>query len=454
MKIKNIAYLAIVTLVIANCSSDPKWKTALLDGTITVADSVDSSQDYSGIQVIITYQGLVDAEVDTLFNKKTDKAGKVKGRVEFPQKGVYPVFLMRYGNQVGVTQFILADKDTLTFSGELPGLNQTLEVDSREHRAMKTFNRIDRGFKRVSAFIAAGAVEDSLIYNEVYKWSQIFWEVTQKNNNTMAANLAASESVRLLSLIDESLMMNRIDEALQNEGRTFIAANYGFPYVSKQYGIDRGISYLDSLEALTEDENVVLNLKQKKIEAYYDSSRVEEAKVSLEQFEKNYKQDVNAMEWAKSIGYDLAYLAPGYRVPDFDFITQEGDSVNAASLLGKPYILEITPVASQLYQNQYDRTVVIHQIYQNYGLEIFTIPLDRSEVTVNAFFEERVKYWSVASFNSFDIKKLIETFNVTDVPTRILVDQKGNIVRKYVATEFTDVIQGMNTIINQTKRES
>lgn len=65
-----------------------------------------------------------------------------------------------------------------------------------------------------------------------------------------------------------------------------------------------------------------------------------------------------------------------------------------------------------------------------------------------------MKHWGVAAFGTFDIQKLIETFNVTDVPTRILVDQNGNIVRKYVASEFTDVIQGMNTVINQSKIES
>ena len=327
-------------------------------------------------------------------------------------------------------------------------------MNSREHRAIETFNRIDRNFRRVSAYISAGAIADSLIYDEVFKWSDIYWEVAQKNKNTIASNLAATESVRLLNLINKPLMMKRIDEALQDEDRIFIASHFGFPQVSKIYGIDKGVFYLDSLASLTEDEDIILSLNQLKIEAYYDSSRVEKAKKALEKFEREYKDNVNAMEWAKNIGYDLVYLAPGYRVPDFKFITQEGDSVNAASLIGKPYILEITPVASKLYQNQYDRTVVIQQIYQNYDLEIFTIPLDRSEVTVNAFFEERVKHWSVAAFDSFDIQKLIETFNVTDVPTRILVDQKGNIVRKYVATEFTDVIQGMNTIINQTKRES
>lgn len=454
MKITRLFYLILVTVFVANCSNDPEWETALLNGKITVADSIDSSKDYSGIEVMITYQNSINSGPDTLFSESTNKQGELKGKIEFPKKGVYPVYLYRNGNQVGATQFILSDNDTLTFSAELPGVSQTLQVNSREHRAMETFNRIDRNFKRVSAYISAGAVEDSLIYDEIFKWSDVYWEVAQKNKNTIASNLAASESVRLLNIINKPLMMERIDEALQEEGRIFVASNYGFPQVSRVNGIERGVSYLDSLASLTEDEEIILSLSQRKIEAYYDSSRVEEAKNSLQAFEKEYEDNVNAMEWAKNIGYDLAYLAPGYRVPEFNFITQEGDSVNASSLVGKPYILEITPVASRLYQNQYDRTVVIHQIYQNYDLEIFTIPLDRSEVTVNAFFEERVQHWSIAAFDSFDIQKLIETFNVTDVPTRILVDQKGNIVRKYVTTEFTDVIQGMSTIINQTKRES
>jgi hypothetical protein len=454
MNIKNTFYLILLTIFIANCSGEPKWESVSIDGRITVADSIDNSGDYSGIEVVIVYQKSIDSEIDTLFNKVTNKSGIVKGKLDFPEKGVYPVFFRRNGNQIGATQFILAKNDTISFSGELPGLDQTFDIDSREHRAMKTFNRINRGFNRVSTYISAGAIEDSLLYGEVFKWSELYWEVAQKNPNTVASNLAVSESVKLLNMLDKSLMMTRIDQSLDQDGRIFVAANYGFSHVSKSEGIEKGVSYLDSLMTLTNDEEIVLSLSKLKIEAYYDSSRIDEAKNSLSEFESDYKDNKNAMEWAKTIGYDLVYLAPGFRVPNFNFITQEGDSVNAASLVGKPYILEITPIASRIYQNQYDRTVVIHQIYQNYGLDIFTIPLDQSEVTVNAFFEERVKHWPVASFNSFDIQKLIENFNVTDVPTRILVDQNGNIVRKYVTTEFTDVIQGLNTIINQTKRES
>ena len=454
MKNKYLYFLSTVIFLIIGCSSEPEWGTAYIDGKFTVADSLDDSGDYSDIQLFITFQENPDSSIDTLFNKSTNEKGEIKGKVKFPKKGIFPVFIKRYGTDIGATQFILADNDTLSFSGELPGLDQNFILESREHTAMNTFNRIDRGFKRVAGFINAGALEDSLIYNEIFKWNEIFWEVAQKNKGTLASNLSAAESVRLLNLIDQPLMMDRIDEVLEDEFNIFVGVNYGFPYVAEQKGIEKGVSYLDSLMELTEDENTLLSLTQKKIEAYYDSSRVDEAKANLEKFEKEFKDNLTAMEWAKDIGYDLAYLAPGYRTPDFSFITQEGDTVNSAILLGKPYILEITPVASQLYQDQYQRTVVIHQIYRNYGLEIFTIPLDRSEVTVNAFFEERVKHWSVAAFGSFDIKKLIETFNVTDVPTRILVDQNGNIVRKYVTTEFTDVIQGMSAIINKTKRES
>ncbi len=449
MKITYKAFFAVLAIILISCSSKPEWKKAFIEGSLTVADSIDNSKDYSGIQLIITYRENQDSEIDTLFNKSTDKSGKLKGDFSFPDQGVYPLYFVRNGNTLGVSQIILADNDTTKISAELPGLDQTLNLNSREQRAMDKFNQINRGFSRVAAYISVGAVQDTLVESEVRKWSDLFWEVADKNQGTIAENLAMSESVRLLNIIDQPEMMTLIDESIsRNERMVLTASNYGFKYISSSKGIDRGIMYLDSLIKITDKEDLVINLKQKKVEAYYDSSKIVEAQKSLEDFERSYKDDKRAMEWAKTIGYDLDYLAPGYRVPDFSFLTQEGDSVNSSTLIGKPYILEITPVASRLYQQQYDRTVVLHQIYQNYDLEVYTIPLDRSEITVEAFFEDRVRHWDVAQFGTFDIKRLIEKFNVTDVPTRILVDQQGNIVRKYVTTEFTDVIQGLNSIIS------
>jgi len=122
----------------------------------------------------------------------------------------------------------------------------------------------------------------------------------------------------------------------------------------------------------------------------------------------------------------------------------ECDTINNEVLKGDTYILEISPLANYEYQNDYDRTLIINEIYKNYGLKIFTIPLDQSELTVNAFFEERRKTWSVAQIGTFDVQQIIQKFNVVQVPTRLLVDKDGVLIRKYERGEFKDVIQGLN----------
>ena len=93
----------------------------------------------------------------------------------------------------------------------------------------------------------------------------------------------------------------------------------------------------------------------------------------------------------------------------------EGDTISNESLKGEVFILEISPLANSEYQNDYDRTMVIHEIYKNYGLKIFTIPLDQSEFTVEGFFEARRKVWSVAKLGSFDVQNIIQKFNVVTV---------------------------------------
>ncbi len=448
-------WLLSVALVVLNCSSEPERKQALISGTITVADSVDSTNDYSGIELLITHRSDQENPLDTLFIAQTDSTGAFNGEIGFPRQGIYPLIVSRNGNALFGSQLILADNDTLRITGELPDLRQNFTVDSREQRAMETFNRVDRGYNRLVAFINAGQVADSLIAGEIEKWSNIYWEVYEKHPGTLASKLAARQSVSVLRNFDDQLMFDRLDQALEDD--EFIigfASGMGKEYVAETQGVDAAIEYLDSLKTLTSSDQVIRNLTREQIAFYYDSARVDDAKEMLAAFEKEYAEDEEAMEWAKNIGYDLAYLAPGYRVPDFMFVTQEGDTVDAESLIGTPYLLEITPVSNRLYQSQYDRTVVIQQIYKNYGLQVFTIPLDKSEITIDGFFEERAKYWPVADFGNFDIQGLIETFNITRVPTRILVDQKGNIVRKYVGEEFNDVISGLNKIVNQANQES
>lgn len=88
MKIRNIFYLVFLTYALASCSNDPEFETAYLNGTITVADSVDDSKDYSGIQLIITYQESATSKVDTIFDKATNANGIVKEKWNFLKRNL------------------------------------------------------------------------------------------------------------------------------------------------------------------------------------------------------------------------------------------------------------------------------------------------------------------------------------------------------------------------------
>ena len=448
-KLTLLVALTVLLLTVA-CSNRSDVKKTIVTGSITVADSIDSSGDYSGIGVTIVKRDSSNAPIDTLFHSLTDQSGNFEGIASFPDRNYYPMIISRNNNDLATLRVILAENDTLRVNAQLPDIQQTLSIHSKEHEAMQTLNRVDRSFQRVGAFIMSGAVPDSQILDETKKWSELYWQVYEAHENTMASYLAAEKTIELLGNWDSEAMLNRIDETLPADYMFSVALRYGKPYIAQSKGFDAASGYLDSLIQISENEEITEFIVRDKIQMYFDSSRIGEAKDLLDSYEQDYADSPSSKKWIRRIRYDLNYLAPGVDAPDFSFVTMEGDTVNNQSLKGSTYIIEISPLANFEYQNDYDRTMVIGEIYKNYGLKIFTIPLDQSEVTVNAFFEERRKAWPVAKLGSFDVQQIIQKFNVVQVPTRILVDKDGVVIRKYERNEFSDVIQGLNRAFSES----
>lgn len=437
-------FAATLFVLISACSNEPQLPKTYVAGTITVVDSLDDSGDYSDIGITILNPDSAGNLSDTLFYTTTDKKGTFSGYVQFPERRYYPVMISRNNKDLQQIPVILAENDSLSITMELPDIRSSLKLQSNEHEAMRTLNRVERGFQRVSLYARGGALSDSALFEEIKRWSDLYWEVYEKHENTLAALMAAEKSADLLNSWNKEEMLSRIDEALPADYMIGVALNFGKPYIAESRGFEAAASYLDSLAQLTDNKRVQEVIERNKIQLYFDSSRVKEAKNLLNAYENAYTENSASKKWARRIRYDLNFLAPGMNVPDFNFVTQAGDTVTSSVLRDDVYILEFSPLANAEYQNDYDRTLIIHEIYKNYGLKIFTIPLDQSEVTVNAFFEERRKGWPVAKIGSFDVQDIIQKFNVVQIPTRILIDQDGVIIRKYERGEFEDVIQGLN----------
>lgn len=441
--------LAILFLIGISCSSEPELLETHFRANVTVADSIDATGDYSGFEFLIFNRLDVNDPIDTLFFGATDTTGILQGVIPFETPGAYPVQLSRNGRNVATLRFLLADDDTISFNAQFPGLNETLEIDSRENRAMEVYERVEASFNRINLFIQAGQIPTEEIPIELKKFADLYWDVYLDRKGTFASKFAYENAITLLEGVNRREMMKKINGSFDEDYAFAMAVTLGKQYIANSRGFNAAISYLDSVKALTNDEDVEIVFEQAKVKLHLDSLYVDEAKDLLARYERKYEDDENYSFWYKNIRYELYELTPGEPFPDFEFVTADGDTVNNETLLGNPYILEFTLMANQLYQQQYDESTVLYQIYAPQGLQYFTLPFDESVNTIIGFYEERDRFWGVADPPSFDRQEFVDDFNIQFYPTRILVDSEGNMVRKYIGEEFDGIIPGITETLNK-----
>jgi len=450
MNCRILIYLPILIITLFSCSRESVEpnQTAIIKGNISVDSNLDPSGDYSGITLLTTFRNELGV-TDTLFFAVTDSIGNFEGNASFIESDLYPMLISRNSNILGIINLIFADGDTVQISGQIPNISESVTIYSRENEVYRTLERVDNNFDRIVNFINAGYFSADSIGIELEKWSDLYWELFESYPSSYAGKLAAENSITLLRSWNDTLMVNRANEIIQRVGRMDpLTLNTVVEYYAENTGLNRAIEKLDEYKGLTNSNTQKLDIEIQKIELLFDSSRTKEANQLLEQFKSAYSNNEFAMQWAENISYDLEFLAPGYPFPNFSFITLSGDSVSNSSLIGKPYLLEITRFDNFIYQQQFDRTVSIYQIYQNFDLEIITVPIATTEVTLQAFFSERSLLWNVVQPNTFDPDELVTILNINRLPTRFLVDRNGNIIRRYIGTEYDDVVRGLQQITN------
>ncbi|MEX0661706.1 MAG: hypothetical protein WD381_07520 [Balneolaceae bacterium] len=445
----------IVTVFTFGCSSEPDQMQVPVSGQMTVDSSLDSSQDYSGIELLIAFQTAEGALQDTVFYATTDEEGNYSGVATIDERDIFPIIISRNGNTFGVVNAVLAEGDTLELSAELPDVSSTYTLSSYENDAFLTYNRLERNFNRVALFINAGAIGSDSVEVELQKWSDLYWTFYNDREGTMAATNAASSSLSLLQGWNDALMMQRMDSLIaKNKSIPNSVRQLGIQYRAETGGLDAAISFIDSLQSLTDSPQERMNITMNKVELLFDSARTDRVNELLEQFKRDYQSNETAIEWANNVEYDLDVLAPGQTFPDFQLQTTAGSIVSNEALENTPYLIEITRLDNPLYQEQFERTVAIYQIYRSFGLRILTVPISSSETTVNAFFQERAKLWDVIQPGTFSVDEFLELYNINQVPTRFLVNDKGEIIRRYEGTEYDEIVRGLQQIITQQETGS
>jgi glutathione peroxidase-family protein len=447
-----IGLLAVVGFT--GCSSEQSDPLPVIKGEITVSADVDTTGDYSGIGLFIGRPS-ASGERDTLFYSVTDSTGQHFGTPEIENSGLYPVFISRNNNLLGIFNVVLAAGDTVTISGQLPNISETATIESRENEVYEKYDRLQRGFQRVVNFVNTRGLSSDSVEAEIYKWSDLFWDLHQENPNTFAGLRSAAVSASILEGWDNDKMLARTDSLLAeyNELPAGLRRQLTQFYATRD-SLESSLEFLDTVEQQYADDESRLEIKQERIKLLYDSSRTDMAGNLLDEFKQTYAQNESAMEWAERMGYDITTLAPGKPFPEFSLSSREDSTISSETLEGTPFMIEFTRLDNPLYQQQYDRVLAIQQIYSNYGLEVITVPIGANDVVFDAFFEERARLWRFADPDSFYADELIIKYNLNSYPTRFLVNADGNIVQRLVGTEFDGVIQGLQKTLTQQQTES
>jgi len=444
-----IIYIVKIVLIFSffSCTSEAQINETVIEGQLTVDPEIDETGNFSNFNLLIALRDSAGAYSDTVYHAITDQDGYFSGTARFKEKNLYPMLISRNNNNLGLVNIVLADGDSVRVEAEFPDIEQTLKIESEENEVFETLERIDRNFNRVMRFITAGAVSEDSVEIELQKWSDIYWDISNDNPDTYAADRALSRSVTILEGWNDSLMIDRI-ESVMNQGETLPATvrRLATNYYAERSGAERAVSYLDSLAKNASDENTQMAIEMEMIKLLYDSASVEMASQRIDEFKETYTEHQRGRQWADRISYDIENFSAGDPVPSFEFMSTENEIIDKDSLAGKPFILEFTRLDDPLYQDQYDRLLVISQIYSGFGLEVITVPLGTSGVTINAFFEERSKLWPFADPKSFDVEDLSKRFNIYGIPVRFLVNSDGNLIRKYTGTEFDQIITGLQKI--------
>ncbi|MGM0507438.1 MAG: hypothetical protein ACQER4_09675 [Bacteroidota bacterium] len=422
---------------------------AQIYGQITVDEELDTLRDYSEFELLIQQRLAGGLQTDTVFHAETDADGYYGGEARFSNSGIYSLRVSRYNEELAWTDLVLAPGDTIEFTAEFPDVEQTATISSSENDLYRSYLRLQTGVNRLFRFAQAGYVTGDSLNQEIQKWSDLMWEFHLDHPNRFTGRQSAAASLRLMEGWNDSLMVTRLEDAVERDPQFIpFASRIGVQFHARTEGLDRALIYLDSLRGKSPDEEFLRQLSMTRVKLLYDSSRVDQARQEFEQFKTSYAGREDTDAWVERIEDDLTRLAPGSDIPDFSFETVDGSRLSRESKMGSPYILEFTRFDNPLYQDQFERNVAIHHIYKNYGIEFITIPFGANQTVLNAFFEERSRLWPVATPESFEPDELVEQFNINVIPTRILVDRHGHVVRKYEGTEYTDIIRGLRLVLD------
>jgi len=421
-----------------------------LSGKVTVNAAVDSTNDYSGIEIIVT-DGVQDGP-DTLGYAVTAVDGSFETSIVADERGVYPLIMKRRGAVLSVNEFVVVDGDSAKLRAELPLGQRLPNIRSPENSAWLAFKNADAQHnQRVLELLQEGSASQDALKRSIELASEVLWSVRTSFPSTLAASVASAKAVVMLEGWNDSLLVTRAAELDPEQPGYLEGTQAAGRALSRRDGLDAGIAFLRAKRGLVSDPELKASLQREVVQAYIDSRNAAEALAAIDSLNDTENGD-DWTEWAERARYEVENLFPGKPAPAFTLATRSGEQVDLGSLIGRPVVVEFWSPRDREYAQ---RLTTISSLLANdgTGVQWVSVGLETDEDLYDAFFEGRDVPGIQIHDENEKMDALVVQYNVETVPTRYLIDSQGHIVEKYVGSSLTRLVEDLQGLTSDADQE-
>lgn len=437
--------LSVGILLAACTSAETQQRTVIIRGEITIQSDDQDATDSSGINISVASTRAGTTE-ENILDVNTDIDGRFSVVSTIDERGSFPLLISRNGQVLHLSNIVLAPGDTINITGSVPNLAQNITISSRENSAMRTYERLQRLYGRVATFAYGGGLQQDTIPGLMNQWSDYFWSLRTEYPGTYASELGSVDAIEILEGWNDATTLERLN-SLENKS-FFIPVKviYGGHVSARLNGLDSGLSYLDNLRSQTRDIDELVTIDMRKIELLVDFSEYDRALRELATMTQRNRNDEEFQTWAESVKYELENLIPGRTVPDFSIQINGSETLTKASTAGKYTMIEVVLLADANYQAVYPQLLEIQRTAGISNLNFYSLPLDNSQITIDAFFEERQKRWTFSTAGSLDRGNILDALRIEQVPTRYLIGPNGQIISRYISHDISGLAADIKAI--------
>lgn len=428
--------LIVAAVLFLGCRSRSDTIQSALEGQITVKSSVDPTGDHSGFRVLVANTD--GRAIDTLGAASTNEDGQFEMTVTAPDRGIYP--LMIWGRQgqkrLASTDYVVAEGDSARLSMTLPLRGRRFHVRSEENAALSAYrNVLAQHRKSLVKRLQTETPDTAAMNRSIRQTSSTLWRLQETFPGTYASQLAATESLSLLSGWNDSLVVARAQTIGPSNPRYVEAAQIARQAAARQDGQDAALQVIDSFAKRAQTREQRAGVQAVRVRAFIDSTQ-SEAALSAAQRLKNEYSETQWAEWADRAMYEVNNLLPGNPAPNLRMRTVSGDSLTLDSLQGHPIVLEFYRPGAEIFERQLPSRNALYQATRTDSVGFVAISVDPDSVVHQTFTARRFfPGHHVIASEGLD-GPLAKAYNVADTPLRVLIDAEGRMVGRYSGSTY------------------